>query len=156
MGGFGMGGPGPGRFPRQSPEELAAMRDLMRSVLIPAETLQLKNEEGAISVSSAETGTIILRPDNKKVKLDGGGERRTRWNDDQLQEELKAGLLKVKRIYGVTDTERGRRLVVVVRIEDQRRGEREYWYVYQPTAPQAEASSTPAAEAAPVLSPLPD
>ncbi len=154
MGGMGMGGPGRGRFPRLSPEEQAAMHSLMRSVLKPAATLQLKNEDGAIMVSSAEGGTLVLRPDNKKVKLDGGGERRTRWNEDQLQEELKAGMLKVKRIYGITNTERGRRLVVVVRIDDQRRGEREYWYVYQPAA-EAKPEPPPSPSAGPIASPPP-
>jgi hypothetical protein len=133
MGGMGPGGPRRGA-PRLTPEEMAAMRAIMRSVLKPAATLALKNEDDAILVSGEETGTLILRPDGKKVKLDGGGERRTRWRDEQLEEELKAGMVKVKRIYGVTDTERGRRLVIVVRVEDERRGEKEYWYVYQPAA----------------------
>jgi hypothetical protein len=145
MGGMGMGGPGRGGFQRLSPEQMAAMRAVMQSALKPATTVRLQDDEGALVVTSEEHGTLILRPDGKKVKLDGGGERRTRWNEDQLEEEIKVGSVKVKRIYGLTDTERGRRLVIVVRIEDERRGEREYWYVYQPVAdPKPEtAPSTP-------------
>ncbi len=148
MGGFGGGmggrggGMGGGGYNRPSPEEREAMRDTLSSAVTPAEKVNISQSPQEITLLN-EDGTLLrLVPDGRKVKLDGGLERKTRWEEGRLVEEAKVSTLKVNRTYTLTQTDAGRQLTVTGRVDNQLRREPiTFRYVYVPI--EVPAAPTP-------------
>lgn len=117
------GGGGPGT--RGDPGSVGppdGMRETMRRLEEPSETLTIKQEEDAFLVGD-DTGEIRrLYPDGRTMKTDNGeGQVKTRWQGDELvTETIPARGPRLKETFALSPD--GRRLFITVHFEPRRGG----------------------------------
>jgi hypothetical protein len=142
--GSGLGGPGGGfGGSMPSPEEMAAVRSTMRSIMSPPLEMQIVQSERELVVQDANGVLSRLALDGRKVKSSDGVESRARWIKGQLAEEIKVAWIKIKRTYALAETDSGPKLVLIINVEDDRAGRqpRTYRCVYAPRTKAAAAPS---------------
>jgi hypothetical protein len=113
--GGGMGGGGGDATPGGSPDD--GMRETMRHLDEPPETLTIKQEEGAFLVGDDSGQIRRLYPDGRAAKTDSGeGQVKTRWQGDELvTETIPARGPQLRETFALAPD--GRRLFVTTHFE---------------------------------------
>src|SRR3954470_8115690 len=117
-GGRGRGG-GMGRGggqPQMNPDEMARMRDAMRTITNPPDHLVVTQTESILVLTGADGRTIRLSPDGKKIKDENTNvERKTRWEGGKLVSEINGlGQGKMTQTFSVDPDSHQLRVVVAL------------------------------------------
>jgi len=116
-GGMGRGGMGRGGGqPQMNPDEMARMRDAMRTITNPPDHLVVTQTESILVLTGADGRTIRLSPDGKKIKDENTSvERKTRWDGGKLVSEINGlGPGKMTQTFSVDPDSRQLRVVVAM------------------------------------------
>jgi hypothetical protein len=111
-GGFGRGGGGGARM--GNPEEMARMRDAMRTIMQPGDHLTITQTDSMIVITDQDGRTTRISPDNKKIKDDNTHiERKSRWDAGKLISEVSgAGRGKITQTFSIDPDAHQLRIVV--------------------------------------------
>jgi len=121
-GGFGGGGGrgGGARGEAMSPDDMARMREAMRSLIDPSDHLTIVDAGSMIVITGADGRTTRLSTDGKKIKDENTGiERKTKWDGGKLVSEI-SGLNRGKATQTFTVDPEKRQLRIVVQMEGGR------------------------------------
>ena len=118
-GGFGRGGGGGGRM-GGNPEEMARMREAMRTIMEPGEHLTITQTDSMILITDQDGRTTRISADNKKVKDDNTKiERKSRWDAGKLVSEVSGAVRgKITQTFSIDPD--AHRLHIVVEAEGGR------------------------------------
>ena len=118
-GGGGRGGYGGGRA-QMDPEAAARMRDAMRDIVNPPESLTIVQTDTTFVLTGPDGRTTRLSADGKKIKDDNTGiERKTKWDGGKLVSEISgAGPGKITQSFSIDPEHHQLHIVAVLQGRD--------------------------------------
>jgi hypothetical protein len=131
-GGGGGGGYGGGGRAQMDPEAAARMREAMRDIVNPPESLTIVQTDTTFVLTGPDGRTTRLSADGKKIKDDNTGiERKTKWDGGKLVSEISgAGSGKITQSFSIDPEHHQLHIVAVLQGRDNQA--RTITHVYDP------------------------